>query len=138
MTEDPLPTVFVDTAGWYALVDQSDQEHDRARRWFSENRSPLMTTDYVLDETLTLLRRRLGHPTAVTFGNRLFHSEFARVIPVEDPDRKKAWEIFRQHKDETFSFTDCTCFSVMSRRNIKKAFTFDNDFAIAGYRPVPD
>lgn len=55
--------VFVDTAGWMALADGADPDHASAAqfrdRWLEQGGS-FVSTDFVMDETLTLLRARLG------------------------------------------------------------------------------
>ena len=56
-------TLFVDTAGWMALADAADPMHAVSRRErdaFLQVGGVLLTTDYILDETLTLIRFRLG------------------------------------------------------------------------------
>lgn len=50
--------IFVDTSGWFASIVSTDQDHESARSWFVRNREPLLTTDYVVDETLTLFKSR--------------------------------------------------------------------------------
>ncbi len=50
--------IFVDTSAWYASVVPSDPNHAAAAAWLKENRLPLLTTDYVVDEILTLLKMR--------------------------------------------------------------------------------
>ena len=52
--------IFTDTGGWYGLFVAEDPNHLAARRWSLRNYQPLITTDYVVDETLTLLKSR-GH-----------------------------------------------------------------------------
>ena len=47
--------IFVDTGAWFASVMPSDREHQAAVQWLSQNIQPFITTDYVIDETLTLL-----------------------------------------------------------------------------------
>jgi uncharacterized protein len=51
--------IFVDTGAWYASLVPADPDHTKAVQWLAENHSPLLTTDYVIDETLTLLRARV-------------------------------------------------------------------------------
>ena len=50
--------IFVDTGAWFALVVPTDPDHEAAVAWFDGNRDPVLTSDYVVDETLTLLRVR--------------------------------------------------------------------------------
>jgi predicted nucleic acid-binding protein len=54
--------IFIDTWGWLTLRDRSEAQHHAVKVFyqeFSENRGISYTTDYVLDETITLLFRRL-------------------------------------------------------------------------------
>ena len=50
--------IFVDTGAWFASVVPSDRDHAAATRWLSHNTQPLITTNYIVDETLTLLKAR--------------------------------------------------------------------------------
>ena len=50
--------IFVDTGAWYASLVPTDPDHSGAVQWLATNSFPLLTTDYVIDETLTLLRVR--------------------------------------------------------------------------------
>ena len=58
-----MRSLFVDTAGWMACADGADPRHARARAARDQALEAgclLVTTDYVVDETLTLIRMRLG------------------------------------------------------------------------------
>jgi uncharacterized protein len=50
--------IFVDTGAWFASVVPSDIDHASASQWLNQKAEPLLTTDYIIDETLTLLMRR--------------------------------------------------------------------------------
>ena len=60
-----MKAIFVDTSAWFALSCHQDQDHLMIRDLFAMNRLPLLTTDYILDETITLLQARLNHAYAV-------------------------------------------------------------------------
>lgn len=64
--------IFVDTGAWFASVAAEDINHQAVARWLEQNEDSPLTTDYVVDETLTLLRAR-GQPTAaLTLGRQFF------------------------------------------------------------------
>jgi hypothetical protein len=63
--------IFANISGWYPLANASDPDHGQASDWFMQNRLPLITTDYIFDELLTLTRTSLGHTEAVKFAKRL-------------------------------------------------------------------
>ncbi|MGH9855808.1 MAG: type II toxin-antitoxin system VapC family toxin [Blastocatellia bacterium] len=67
--------VFVDASAWFALVVPSDPNHIRAVDWLTANPAPLVTTDYVVDETLTLLRARDERNRAIVNRQRVFRWE---------------------------------------------------------------
>jgi hypothetical protein len=129
--------VFVDTSGWYALVDETDPDHEPVKGWFEENKSPLITSDYVFDETITLIRTGLGHEEAVKFGQGLKRSKFAQLISVPQEDREEGWAIFKEYDDQVFSFTDCVSFAQMKRLGIQTTLALNKDFRTMGYRTVP-
>ncbi len=135
-----MNVLFVDTAGWIAAADRSDtlnQPVMRARdKWLKEN-GVLATTDYVIDETLTLLRMRLGIEPAETWwaqieGSRRISIEYASI-----PRLEKARSLFFRYRDQDYSLTDCLSFTVMRELRIRHALTLDNHFRTMGFMVLP-
>jgi predicted nucleic acid-binding protein len=96
-------------------------------------RISLVTSDYVLDESITIIRLRVSHKAAVAFGQSIFGSSVVDLIPVGADDRRAAWEIFRKYADQEFSFTDCTSFALMRKLRLRTALTFDGHFSQMGF-----
>lgn len=71
--------IFVDSGAWFASLVPTDQDHAAATAWLGQNREPLVTTDYILDETLTLLRIRGQNARAMLFGEQLLGGTLARL-----------------------------------------------------------
>ena len=128
--------VFVDTGGWFALLDAKDPDHERAAEWLESNTLPLVTTDYVFDETVTLARKELGHRAAVAFGENLQASTLTQTVSIGLEDRKTGWLAFKKYKDQKLSFTDCTSFAVMRRLGLREVLATDRHFKMAGFTPV--
>jgi len=124
--------VLVDTSAWYALVDKSDRDHTSAVTSVRNLTRPLITTNYIFDETVTLIKVKLGPRIAIDFGRKLWNQELALRIQVLKKDEQKAWDLFSQYDDKGFSFTDCTSFAVMERMKIDTAFAFDDHFTQYG------
>src|SRR5215510_983109 len=120
--------VFVDTGAWFAYFVLRDPDHAAAVAWMRQNRQPLVTTDYVLDELLTLLKLRENHNVAVAAGEALLLQGVARTERITTDDIARSWEVFRQYHDKDWSFTDCTSKVVIERLGITVAFAFDNHF----------
>ena len=132
--------IFVDTGAWYALVDRTDANHTRAVAWLADNTEPLVTTDYVVDETLTLLRARGFRERTIALGDRFFDGtdELVTVVYLTEQDIRRTWETFSRYRDKDWSFTDCASKVVMERLGITVAFAFDHHFRQFGsVRVVP-
>ena len=110
-----MERVFVDTGAWYALIDRNDPDHDPVRDALLTYKNRLTTSNYVFDETLTLLRYRLAWRFAQAFGEQLLSGHLAQLIRISANDEREAWAIFTRYDDKTFSFTDCTSFALMQR-----------------------
>lgn len=120
--------VFVDTGAWFAYFVRRDSDHIAAAQWMKDNKLPLLTTDYILDELLTLLKLRESYAVAVAAGDTLLNKGVARIERVSERDFVRAWEVFQQYKDKEWSFTDCTSKVVIGRLGITHAFAFDHHF----------
>ena len=120
--------IFVDTGAWFASVVPWDANHVRAAEWFRRNRKPLVTTDYVIDETLTLLRVREETRRALGLGSRFFTGGVAIVHYLTPEEISAAWKVFRQYTDKDWSFTDCTSKVVIERLKCVSAVSFDEHF----------
>jgi predicted nucleic acid-binding protein len=132
--------VLVDTSAFYALQDtEAKGEHEAARAAAEELEAEgalLLTTDYVLDESYTLLRSVLGQRVAVRFGRELRQGGI-EVIQVDSRIQEDGWRIFERYADKDFSFTDCTSFVVMGLGRIPRAFTLDRHFEQYGFNTIP-
>ena len=120
--------IFTDTSAWYAHIDKSDANHAAAVELVKNLDRPLITSNYIFDEILTLVKLRMGYHIAINLGQKLWNQEVAGLIRLTKEDESKAWEIFVQYEDKGFSFTDCTSFAIMERLKIDTAFVFDDHF----------
>jgi hypothetical protein len=120
--------IFVDTGAWFAAFVPNDADHVAADDWLETNTEVLVTTDYVVDELLTLFKIRGEYQRALEIGPRLLQGEITRLEWVRQEDVQKAWEIFERYADKDWSFTDCASRVVMERLAIQTAFAFDDHF----------
>lgn len=128
--------IFVDTSAWFALTVPSDPRDNAAREWYARNRRPLLTTDYVIDETLTLIQARGERTRARIWGRRVFAGEICRVHYLSPDEIHAAWEVFRRFSDKGWSFTDCTSKVVIEKLGVTAAFALDEHFRQFGSTPV--
>lgn len=119
---------FVDTGAWFAMFIPADSKHVIAKEWLANHVDPLVTTDYIVDELLTLLKFRGHHARALEIGRLFFDGKICKIIYVTSGDIRLAWETFARFDDKNWSFTDCVSRVVMGRLGIEAAFAFDEHF----------
>jgi predicted nucleic acid-binding protein len=120
--------IFVDTGAWFASMVPSDANHDAAEEWLNQNSEPLITTDYVVSETITLLLVRGQRPQAEAFGSMILGGKLASLHVIELGEIQNAWEVFLRFQDKQWSFTDCTSKVIIEKLGLTKAFSFDHHF----------
>jgi uncharacterized protein len=128
--------VFADTGAWFAAFVPNDPDHPATAAWLSANRVPLVTTDWVVDELLTLLRVRGKGQQALRLGEALLGEQIAELHWVTRDEVLAAWELYRRFAGKHWSFTDCVSKIVMERLGISTAFAFAAHFRQFGTATV--
>lgn len=128
--------IFVDTSGFYALLVQRDDKHAEAMRILrvaADEQRGFVTTDYVLDETATLLvARDCGHLLR-DFFDTVFASAACHVEWTDAERFHTVKNFFLKHLDQHWSYTDCLSFRVMKERRLRDSLTKDAHFEQAGF-----
>ena len=132
--------LFVDTGGWMACADGADPAHApcrAARDGALEAGRTLITTDFVIDETLTLIRFRLGLSAAAKWWQQIDGSARLRWERVDNDRFERARHLFFQYRDKDLSFTDCTSIAVMRELKLTAVITTDRHFQQVGFDILP-
>lgn len=133
------PSVFVDTSFFKALLDHRDDFYKEASAIsfvLEKNQTKLITTNYILDESYTLLRVRRGLEMAKKLRELVFSGDRGvQVVRVQACDEAGGWILFLNNWSG-LSFTDCTSFAVMKRLGLKEAVAFDRHFTQAGFKVI--
>ena len=133
------PDVLIDTAGFLSLWDASDQYHKRAvqlQTELSRKAGRFLTTDYIVDETATLLLVRHSHAAADDFLQTVLASQSLQMQWIDSDRFQRAARFFTQHNDKQWSFTDCVSFILMHELNLTDCFTTDHHFRQAGFNAL--
>lgn len=127
--------IFVDTSAWIAIEDRRDTNHEKALQFKNKlltSRIRLITTNYILDETYTLMLMDVGYAKTIEFKYKLDKFIFKNILIVyhiTSEIDQIAWGVFEQfNRDKTWSFTDCTSKVVMDKLGISEVFAFDRHF----------
>lgn len=138
--------VLIDTWGWLALGHRRDTRHREVKALYQKLQKKgarLYTTDYVLDEVITLLFRRESFAEAVRFMEGIFQTAQAGRLTVERVTSERfasAWELRKRFQDKPkISFTDLASMVIMREREIAKILTEDEHFMQVGmgFQKVP-
>ena len=132
--------IFVDTGAFLARYLPRDDHHRRATRsWKALARRDwkCYTSNFVLDETFTLLARRSSYSFAAERARTLYASKALQILRPTADDEHEALLLFEKYADQEVSFTDCTSFALMKRQHIRRAFAFDRHFKHAGFELWP-
>ena len=136
-----MKPLFVDTAAWVAMADGADRMGASTRtardRWLADG-GWLLTTDYVVAETLTVLRVRLGIDAAEAWWTQIADSQRLRWEVIDPSRAEKARAIFFRYRDNAFSFVDCTSVVVMREVRATDALTVDDHFRQMGFDVLPE
>lgn len=131
---------FADTSWWVAWSLPGDARHGMAIGMLASlgSTEQVLTTNLIVGETWTFLRRKDSHRTATGFLDRVgtLVETGLLVHRVTEEQEEHAWRWLRRHDERVYSFVDATSFRVMRDRRLHEALAFDHDFAAAGFTEV--
>lgn len=125
-------SVYVDTSAWFALASATDEEHQAAREIYEDlvdRNEELITTSYVLAETMGLIQRRLGWRPLELFAEA---TRTLDVVWIDDVWHQEAETILLSRRRRDITIVDAAGFVVMRRLDLRAAFAFDDDFTREG------
>lgn len=130
--------VFIDSSAFFASLDVSDVRHRAAKREFDRlfgRRDDLVSTNYVVVETASLVQRRLGTGAVRSWSEKILPLVELRWI--QPYQHQKAFERVLAESRRKLSLVDCTSFEVLAAEGIREVFAFDKHFQEAGFRCLP-
>ncbi len=126
--------IFADTSALYALLVRDDYMHVRAKKCFSyisENTVQLLSSSFILVETIALLQRRIGLEAVQDFNNRIV--PLMEILWVNKDWYGRGIQRLQSQKIRDISLVDCLSFEIMDARSITMAFTYDKHFEENGF-----
>jgi predicted nucleic acid-binding protein len=132
-----MAVIFIDTGALLARYLANDQHHKAAMASWDKiriAREACITSNFVLDETFTLLARRASYTFAAEKARIIYESNALKILRPDSQTELAALDLFEKFADQEISFTDCTSFVLMRSTGIRQAFSFDAHFERAGFR----
>lgn len=130
-----MKRIFVDTSGFYALLDGSDPFHAKALDCFNraiESSWQLATTNYVLQESWALIQARLGWEAVDAWCDRIV--PLCDVVWVDATLHGLGEARCRQARERRLSLTDCITIEAMHRQRITEVIGDDEHLSREGFR----
>jgi len=130
--------IFIDTSAFFALLDRDDDNHKKAKKiWIDllDSENVLITSNYVLVESVALIQNRLGIEAV-----RGFHEDILPLINIEwinAGTHKSGVSALLAASRRKLSLVDCVSFEIMRTLGIKTVFAFDPDFSEQGFQCIP-
>lgn len=134
--------LFVDTWGWVAVADREDSGHKAASEIFRQARRSggAVTSNFILDETFTLLFKRRPFEDAWHFTTDVVRSPFIDIQEVTGARFSRTIALRKQFWDKPkISFTDLSTIAIMVELGITDILTADQHFTHVGlgFRALP-
>lgn len=156
-------SIFIDTTAFLALANQDDDNHYQAEKFINtwKDRLPeyknLMTSDYIVSETITKIRFWIGNEEAIEFGKNLLNSNLVEIIHTTEEIFKLGWQIFNIIESENIrkgyikiqpdfhpkepgfhpklSFIDAVTLACINKFKIPALFAFDEHLRHLAEKP---
>jgi|SRR5208282_5697342 predicted nucleic acid-binding protein len=125
-------TAFVDTSFYIARIMPRDQWHEKALRAARPGIS-FFTSTLVINETISLLQARGFFSAAISFLRETRLSQEVSIIYPDAVMQSDGWDLFARWGAAGANAIDCVSFAVMRKLAIRRAFTFDERFRVAGF-----
>ena len=117
-----MRSALLDTGAFVALLDRSEENHERCVEFFKDFAGRLLTTEPVLTETAYLLGPSFkAQKLAIEFILR----EGAMLVPQSPTSLSRAMALMEKYKDVPMDFADATLVVLAEETGIQEIFTLD-------------
>jgi len=123
-------TTFIDSCVWIAAFNKKDVKHEPAKEIVTaiiEGRiKNAMITDYIFNEVVTYIRKKINANASNQAANALLDSEHVMIANIDETSFIAAFHVFQGY--DALSFTDATTVVLMKNLKVKTLFSFDSGF----------
>lgn len=127
---------FVDTAYIVALINERDENHEKAVELsIKYERKLVILTDVILLEIGNSLARNFKQESILVI-EKLLTTPETLIVKLDDILFEKAFQLYKSHLDKSWGMADCVSFVVMRENSITDALTSDKHFVQAGFRAL--
>ena len=135
-----MTPIFIDTGAFLSRHMENDQFHTLSVKTWKElekQHNRYFTSNFILNETLTLFARRAGGKLAKNLADSFYNSSELHILRPDEQDERKAVELIAKFSDHQVGLTDCLSCVLMRRYDIPNVFTFDEHFQLWKFNILP-
>jgi uncharacterized protein len=125
--------LLADTSFFVAYLNPRDEHYTQAVEWMTMSSERIVTTEWVLAELGNYLAEKWNRRLLGSLVRALSAEERMEIVPADHTSFINALSLYVRRQDKSWSFTDCSSFSLMKARKIKDALTTDHHFEQAGF-----
>ncbi len=98
-----IDKIFIDTSSFFILIAKNDKFHRKVKETWEDfqinDKYSLYTSDYIINETLTLVQAKINKKTAIELGNILLNSKILNIGNIDSELWQEGWRIFKKYQD---------------------------------------
>ena len=132
-----MKTLFMDSSAFFAWADQASPQGAAIKALLLKHKPHLITTNFIIAETLSLITKRIGKHAGLRFGESVATSQLIRVIHIDAKTQQEGWQLYKQYQDKDFDLIDAISFVICKRLNIQEVLTLDHHFAQMTFKTLP-
>jgi len=135
--------IFIDTGVWFSFLVRRDQYHDKSVEIMEKLQykgALLVTSDFVLSETYTLLMRKLGTQAALKFLELIkaqVEAKFTEITWIDQVVLDQSYNLLQKFSDQPLSLTDATSAIIVRQNKFSFIATYDRHFKMLKIPCIP-
>jgi predicted nucleic acid-binding protein len=135
--------VFIDSSGWYALVQREHEHHEAAKEYFQQildSRTRLYTNITEISSAIFKIKQNCGLSVATDFSKLIDQSVLSTSLNVSWMTRRlhrSALKHFFTIKDVQIEIRHCLIFEEVKKKKINFIFSFDDTLKSFGIPLMP-
>jgi predicted nucleic acid-binding protein len=135
--------VFIDSTGWYALVQKNHDHHEVAKEYFQQildSRTRLYTNNTEITSAISIIKQNCGLSVATEFSKLIDQSVLSTNLNVSWLTRRlhrSALKQFFSIKEPNIEIRHCLIFEEVKKKKINFIFSFDDTLKSFGIPLMP-
>ena len=138
-----IKKVYIDSTGWYAIVQSQDKNHEISKEYFQQlldSRTRIYTNILEVSSAISKIKKDCGLSIAMDFSKLIDQSSLTANLNVSWLNRRhhrSALKHFFSIKDSEIEIRHCFIFEEVKKKKINFIFSFDDALKEFGIPLMP-